>query len=339
MKKVVSINQNLVSFGIPLSLFGILIFLIKSSFFDANIHFLDLAITADLVLVVPLVYFLLIRKTDIPKTTIVPMMIVGLVIGSYLLPIENQNYLKLFKNWALPVVELSIVTFVIIKMRRAVIAYKSFKTSSPDFYTTLKNTYSEILPKKVVIPFATEIAVVYYGFINWKTVKPKANEFSYHKESGTPVLLGAFIFIILIETFVVHILLENWNMIIAWIFTGLSIYTVIQIFGFAKSLTKRPISIENDYLYLKYGILNEVKIPYSTIKSIYLSKKDLEKNKLTTKLSPFGELESHNTVIELEKESTLIGIYGFKKKFKVLGLHLDKPNDFIEKIENKLAKT
>lgn len=335
MNRTLNINRNLITFGIPLSLLGILILLMKSSFLAEN-EPLNLAITADLLLTVPLVYFLLIRKTEIPNTTVVPIMIVGLLIGSYFLPKESQTYLTIFKTWALPVIEISILTFVVIKVRSAIKKYKGLKRSASDFFNALKSTCYEILPKRLVLPFATEVAVFYYGFINWKTIVINENEFTYHKKSGTPALFGAFILIIGIETFAFHFLLARWSLIAAWVLTTLSVYTAIQIFGFAKSLSKRPISINQNSLTLKYGILNEVEIPFSYIGKIELSRKSLDKDVLTKTLSPLGEIESHNVIIHLKKENELVGLYGMKKKFKVIGLHIDEPKEFKEKIENAL---
>ena len=335
MNRTILLNRNLINFGIPLGLLAILIFLIKSSFMKGN-DTLSLAITADLLLTVPLVYFLLIRKSQIPKTTVIPVMVIGLLIGSYFLPKESQTYLELFKNWALPVIELSILTFVIIKVRSAIRKYKGLKGSTPDFFNALKSTCYEILPKKLVLPFATEVAVFYYGFINWKTRAVRENEYTYHKKSGTPSLFYAFILIIGVETIAIHFLLTRWSLIAAWILTALSIYTVIQVFGFAKSLTQRPISINQESLTLKYGILNEVEIPFSDIDKIELSRKSLAKDKLTKTLSPLGELESHNVIIHLKKENELVGLYGMKKKFNVLGLHIDEPKEFNGKMENAL---
>ena len=97
--------------------------------------------------------------------------------------------------------------------------------------------------KILVLPFATEVTVFYYGFINWKTRETNVNEFTYHKKSGTPDLSYAFIGIIdLVETIAIHFLLTRWSFIAAWILTALSISTGIQVFGFAKSVTQRPIS-------------------------------------------------------------------------------------------------
>lgn len=337
MNRTIHKNRNLINFGIPLALLGTLILLMNSSFLNGN-DTLNFAITADLLLIVPLVYFLLIRKSEIPNTTVIPVMIIGLLVGSYFLPQQSQTYLSIFKTWALPVIEISALIFVIIKVQGAIRKYKALKGSTPDFFNALVNTCQEILPKRLVLPFATEVAVFYYGFINWKTKEIRENEFTYHKKSGTPALFYAVILIIAVETVAIHFLLTQWSSVAAWILTALSIYTAIQVFGFAKSLSKRPISINKESLTLRYGILNEVEIPLSDIDKVELSRKPLEKNELTRTLSPLEETESHNVIIRLKEENELIGLYGMKKKFNLLGLHIDEPNEFKEKIENVLQQ-
>lgn len=322
----------------PLLIIGIMVLIAKSTIFKANPGILSTGITFDLLLTVPLVYFLLIRKTSIPKTTVVPILIIGIVICSLILPTENQHYLNLFKTWILPIVELSILSFVIFKVQNGIKRYKQNKTESFDFFTTLKSTCYEILPKALVIPVVTEIAVFYYGFINWRKRKLRENEFTYHKDSGTVTLLIAIIFIVAIETVTIHILLAKWNTTVAWILTCLSIYSGIQIFGFAKSMLKRPITIENNKLFLRYGIMNQTTIDLEDIDSIEISSKDIELNKETRKLSFLGELEGHNMVIRLKEENTLIGLYGIKRKYKNLALHVDKKNEFKERINNALQQ-
>ncbi|MBO3696839.1 hypothetical protein [Roseivirga sp. E12] len=337
MNRAFHISRHLITFGIPLSLLAILVIFIKSSTFTGG-NTIDLAITADLLLTVPLIYLLLIRKTDIPKTTVVPVMVIGLLVGTYFLPKENQTYLMLFKTWALPIIELSVLTFVVFKVRGVIKAYKARKDATPDFFHALKDTCSQIFPRKAVFSIATEVAVFYYGFIHWRTIPLSKNEFSYHKKSGTPALLGALIFIIIIETVVFHYLLISWSSIAAWVLTALSIYSGIQIFGFAKSLSKRPICINEDYLTLKYGILSEVEIPLENIETIELSGRSLdEEGTLTRTLSPLGEMESHNLILHLKHEQTLISLYGIKRQFKVLALHIDEPEDFKNALNNVIV--
>lgn len=308
----------------------------KSSLFQMNPDYLAIGITFDLLLTVPFIYFLLIRKTNIPKTTVVPFIILGVVLCSIILPSENQQYLNLFKTWILPIIELSVLSYVIYNVRKGIKSYKQKKDLSFDFFTTLKNTCYEILPKNVVIPVVTETAVFYYGFIYWKKRELKENEFSYHKDSGTITLLIAIIFIIAIETVVLHILLTKWSSLAAWILTFLSIYSGIQIFGFVKSMFKRPISIENNKLFLRYGIMNETTIELKKIDNIEISSKDIELNKETRKLSFLGDLESHNIIIHLKEENELIGLYGIKRGYKNLALYVDNKVEFKNRINNAL---
>jgi hypothetical protein len=336
MNKTINFHKTLLILGIPLLIIGAMILLANTSLFRSNPDGLAIGITFDLLLTVPLVYFLLIRKTSIPKTTVVPFLIFGVIICSIILPSENQQYLNLFKVWVLPIVELSVISFVIYKVRKGVKSYKQKKGDSVDFFATLKNTCYEILPKGVLIPLVTEIAVFYYGFINWKRRILNENEFSYHKDSGTITLLIALIFIVAIETVAFHSLLEKWSDIAAWILTFLSIYSGIQLLGFLKSMFKRPISIESEQLFLRYGIMSEATIDLKNIESIEISSKDIELNEDTRKLSFLGELESHNVVIHLKEENTLIGLYGKKRTFKHLAFHVDDKNEFQNQLNIRL---
>jgi|TARA_E500000318_G_C3549034_1_gene208025 hypothetical protein len=336
MNESLNIQKNLIIFGIPILIVGILVLIAKSSFFEVHPNRLSIGITIDLLLTVPVIYLMLIRKTSIPKTTVVPIIIVGMLICSIILPEENQFYLELFKTWILPIVELSIVSYIIHNVSKAVKQYKSNKIESADFFTTLKTTCYEMLPKITVIPFVTEISVFYYGFVYWKKRELDENEFSYHKESGTITLLIAIIFIVAIETFVLHTLLTKWSNVAAWILTSVSVYSGVQLLGFLKSMYKRPILIKNGKLFLRYGIMNETIISIDNINSIELSSKDIELNKETRKLSFLGELESHNIIIRLKEENILTGLYGTKCKYRNLVLHVDKNAEFKDLLDNAL---
>ncbi|WP_346883910.1 hypothetical protein [uncultured Algibacter sp.] len=338
MNKTLNLQKNLIIFGVPFLIIGLMVLISKSSIFASNTNNLSIGITFDLLLTVPIVYFLLIRKTTIAKITIIPFLIIGVVVCTLILPQENQYYLNFFKTWLFPIVELFILSFVLYHVRKAIKHYKLNKNKSFDFFTTLKNTSREILPKGIVIPIVTEIAVFYYGFIYWKKRPLKHNEFTYHKNSGTITLLIAIIFIIAIETFVLHTLLEKWNSIAAWGLTFLSIYSGIQCFGFLKSMLKRPILIDNDRLYLRYGIMSESTIHLKNIDSVELSSKDYERNKASIKLSILGELESHNVIIHLKEENTITRLYGIKRKYKNLALYVDDNVAFKNRIAAYKAK-
>ena len=332
-------RKNLIIFGFPLVLIASLILLSSSSIFKTNSKALSLAITADLLLTIPFIYYLLIRKTSIPKTTVIPFIILGVIVGTFILPEANQNYLNLFKTYALPLLELGVLGFVIYKVRKAIQRFKQKEVkASSDFFTILKATCYDILPRQVVIPVVTEISVLYYGFMYWKKRQLKSNEFSYHKNTGSVSLLLVFIFIIAIETVTVHFLLVKWNLIVAWIVTGLSVYTGIQILGFVKSILKRPIIVDEQKVYLRYGIMNETIIDIKDIASVELTTKHIELNKTTRKLSFLGDLETHNTIITLKHGHTLTGLYGIKRPYTILVLNVDKNVAFKDVIDAQLKR-
>ncbi|MBK6263746.1 hypothetical protein JKA74_01760 [Marivirga sp. S37H4] len=339
MTKSLSLNRPTIALALPLLLFLALILLAKSTAFSQHTSALSLGIIADLLFTIPLVYFLLIRKTKIPNTTVVPVLIIGVIIGSLIIPIENQYYLALFKTWALPFIELAILSFIIFKVRKAVKAFRSQKETTPDFFTALKDSCYELLPRGAVMPFATEVAVMYYGFISWRKRILKPNEFTHHKNSGAIALLAVFILIVLVETFVIHLLLVRWSNIVAWIFTGLSLYTAMQVWGIIKSIPKRPYVLENNQLKLRYGILNETTIDLKNIESIEAFSKSIEKEDGIAKLSPLGELESHNLLITLKEENTLIGLYGIKRNYNKLAIFVDQKNEFKKMLEAAILST
>ena len=142
----------------------------------------------------------------------------------------------------------------------------------------------------------------------------------------------------LVETFVFHLLLIENYPVVAWILSGLSIYSGLQIFGFMKSLNQRPTQIDGNTLHLRYGILAEADLDIDTIDHVEFSTKSIEKEDGITFLSPIGELEGQNIILHFNTEQTLTGIYGLKKQFTKLALHIDDKDGFSALLnENKAA--
>ncbi|GAB4253336.1 MAG: hypothetical protein Tsb0034_31650 [Ekhidna sp.] len=320
--------------ALPLIIPVVCVLVTRSALFANHTSDLSMAITFDLLISTPLIYFLIIRKRAISNLTLVPVFVLGVITATLILPKAEQHYLSLVKTWFLPLLEIGILSYVIITIRKA---FKAFdKSKSPDFFTAAKEASASILPRPLVLPFATELSVFYYGLFQWKKATVYKNQFTYHKETSTQMLLIVFAFIVLIEAGVVHILLQSWSMLAAWILTGLSLYGGFQLLGISKSLSRRPIQID-DTLIVKYGIMNEASIDFENIASIELTKKEVAYDKATRALSPFKEMEGHNVLLTLKDEGTLTGFYGIKKRFSRLTLQLDEPQRFKEVLEEKIS--
>lgn len=321
-------------FTIPFLLIISLVLLIQSTYFSKSPDLLANAVTIDILLIIPLIYFLIIRKRDIPKITVLSMFILGLVILSYTLPEENQQLLELIKTYFLPILELGILSLVIYKVVQLTKSYKSQDKSSQDFYSILKEATQEVFPQKVASVLVTEITVVYYGFIKWKSHKLKENEFTYHKKNALISITAGLTLVIVGETVGLHSWLVKWNPTVGWIITFISAYTALQFFALTKSILYRPIAIDeaNKMIHLKYGNFTDLSLHIDQIKSIELNNKDLPEDKSVLPFSPLGTIGEHNMIIRFKDELKFSGIYGIKRKAKAISIFVDDKERFHEMV-------
>jgi hypothetical protein len=133
-------------------------------------------------------------------------------------------------------------------------------------------------------------------------------------------------------------LLLKWNEVVAWILAGLSIYTLLQIYGVLRAFPKRPIKITKNGIFLKYSILSETYLSFKNIEKIEIFTKEIDKKGAIKYFSPFGKLEGNNVKIEFKNEQLIEGLYGKKRKMKSIVLFIDEKIRFIEKINKALVE-
>ena len=338
MTRTAILPRYLLIATLPLSIVFISVFLAQSVYFQKYPHELSIGITVDLVLTLPIVYFLLIRKKEMPKFTVASVFIAGIVLAGLIIPTEHQAFLVLVKTWAVPIIEIGILSVLIYHIRNTLIAYKQEKNKTADFFTAINAACQSVLPTRVGKVMAMEIAVLYYLF-TWPS-KPtlKENEFTNHRKSGTTTVLWVFIGLILSETFVVHILLEKWNTTAAWVLSFLSLYTCLQIIALIKSMGRRPVicDLNHKKLHLRYGFFSETIIDFKNIKSIELNARSLPADKSVLSFSPFNLLDTHNIIIHLHEKDKLHGFYGSTKNYKSLAIYIDDKKGFMEKITKEV---
>ncbi|TNE54148.1 MAG: hypothetical protein EP338_08270 [Bacteroidetes bacterium] len=324
-------NQLLALVGL-LGLLSTLYFIKQSDAFRQHPDELSMAITLDLILTFPLVYFFLIRKTTISKLSLIPVFVLGVVIAHFLIPKEQQGILTLVKTFIVPALELTVMAIIFTKIRRA--RQEFSQGVSRDFYDRVNAACREVFGERVAYIFATEFTVIYFAFFSWKRRPLEADEFSYHKQSAAQSILYGLLLAVFAETWMIHLLLSQWSELAAWIATILSIYTGIQVLGIAKSLSKRPVHVEEHHLYLRFGLFSEAQIPLKNILTLeqYHFKDDDQHIK---KISPFSSVDSPNLLLRLDQLTTFRGLYGIKHSYKEIGFYLDEPESFLAYLKTK----
>ena len=330
-----TLNYHLFITGIPVLFIACIWALVNSPYYFEE---LAIPVTLDLVLTTPIIYYLLIRKKTVPKITVVSVFIISIIVASYIIPEKDQGVLNLAKAYALPLVELGVISFVLWKARLIYLSFSKSKTENLDFYDLISEASAKVLPSPVNGLLATEISVIYYSIIHWKKkLTYTDNEFTYHQKNGILSVIYAFMGLACIELFVVHMLIAKYNIFWAWVASGLTLYSLLQIFALIKSISRRPtvLNFENKILQLRYGFFSQVDIAVEEIKNIELSRKSIsEQDTKTIALSPLGLLDSHNVILHLESEHQLIGLYGRKKKFEKIAFYIDER----EKLKQSLLK-
>ncbi|MCV9386120.1 hypothetical protein [Reichenbachiella ulvae] len=292
-------------------------------------------IIADLTLTAPLVYLIMIWKTKIPKLSVVPVLGLGILIGTYIIPASHQLPLTIFKSYVLPLVELSVLFLVGRKVIHATSAIRKAKRSA-DVYGVIKEQCALMIENiKVSRIFATEMAMIYYGLFAWRKAKPGVNEFTSYKESGVVALLIAVVLVVLIETVGLHFLLIRWNESVAWIIFGVSLYTAIQVLAHQKALKRRFIQVSESQLELKNGLFGDLVVNWDEVESIEAFTRDIEEEGVE-QLAFLKGLESYNLLIRFKNEVTIEKLYGMKKKCNSLLVQVDDRERFLNLVSERV---
>jgi len=316
---------------VPVLIFTISFLIASGSLLRTNPE-LARGITIDLTILSPFLYWVLIRKTNIPKITVVPVFIFGVLTAGFLLPESQHGDLNLVIWYVVPVVELVVVSLIIYNVWKAIRLFRNANTKT-DIYDSIRETSMKVIGSaRVANLLAMELASLYFALFAWK--KPLKKGLSYHRDSGAIGLFIALIGLVVIETAVLHLLVTQWSSTMAWILTIVSIYTAIQLTGHVKAMIRRPISIENGFLYLKYGLFGDVKIKTDSIKELIKTQEEWSKEDGSYKLSVLGSMEPHNVKILLEEQVVVKRAYGFTAKANRILFYVDEPDLLIESIKN-----
>ncbi len=315
------------------------VIIVQSNQFQEYAELLSLAITLDLVIVFPFFYWLAIRKSSIPIISILPVFVFSIIVAGLILPAANQNYLAYLEYSLLPI-ELFLVGYLVFKVRQIRKAYSNTKTEDLGFPETLKLSLENSFGKtKANEFFQTEVSLFYYAFGAWNVkpeIPPKATAFTIYKKSAYGTVIAVFVFVMLLETIILHIVLAKWSLVLAWILTSLSIYGIFFLFGDFNAIRSRPVLVTNQKLIIRTGIRWFLEVDLSNIESLKFSPSIAELSKKRLKTEVLG---SANVLLQLKKPVIANTYYGIKKETKTVSLFVDELERFRSLINAYIQKT
>lgn len=297
---------------------------------------LAIAITIDLVVGVPLLYYLLIvRKKLLPLSSIVPVCILTLLALRFILPSSEQSFLR-FSDFLIPAIELTVAVFLLFKLRRVIRDVRVARRHCLYFIDALRiGIRKSIKSDSVAAIMASEVSMLYLVFVGWfarfRTSRQDVSMYSYHRKSN--FLFWPLVALIIVETAGLHLVISIWTQTGAWIFTAISAYTLLWLVGHYHASRLQPMIVDDQFIYLRTGLIWRSQIPLDNISKIRKPVKDDRQADGYVNVSLLGDPD---VVIALREPDTLEGLFARKKKVRMIGVALDDPKALVEDVRDRI---
>ena len=156
----------------------------------------------------------------------------------------------------------------------------------------------------------------------WRKPVITPTRFTVHRANGWMLYLGVFLFLMAVESTVVHLVLTVFvSAAAAWVATGMAAYGAIWFVGDAHTLRHGGVILGNDSLAIRVGVRWRGEVPWSAISSIEVG------------TAPDGAAKAAvldgNVVVRLRTPCELRGLFGRRRMCTAIALSIDEPNRFV----------
>ena len=290
----------------------------------------SIAITLDLLVTAPLVYFFLIRKTSVSKFTVLRVFMIGVFVATILLSNINSPVFSFVKTWVAPLIELTLIGYIIWKFYTANRLWKNSHEAKPDFLIYCREILRSVIGnEKIASAIASEVSVFYYIFSRKDKGIDNITKFSSYRENGIVPILYTILGVLIIETSGMHFLFLMWSKTAAWILTGLSFYTCLQLFAHIRAIGNRSHTISVGKILFRNGLLGGdalVSIKNISKLEIINSSSNIENAVRLTLL----KFEKPNVAVYFKEPVEIIKAFGIKKYSKTLLVRVDNVKEFVK---------
>lgn len=310
---------------LALLLIGVERFVVQTPSFVQRPGLLSWAVTADLVLGLPLLYyFIVVQPLKRSRWGLAAIASGSLFIGWWVLP-DGARQPVIYLREGIVLAELGVGIYFVFKTRRIIRQYRRLAVHRSDFVLNLHQSIGRTIGQgRVVQVLTSEIVTWRYGLFGWiGSVETKADQrvFTTHRTSGQVALLILVMVVTLLETGVFHLLLSRWSVLGAWLLTAASLYGILFLIAETVATVRRPHLLDTDGLHLRFGIRWYGTIVRSQIERIELisDKPAKASDRLTGTL-----LTTPNVLITLREPVCLNGLYGLTKSVRQVALFVDE---------------
>jgi len=327
------LRQRLLFAGLALGIVCIEIAVVRSTTFQQKTDWIALGVTFDMLIGLPvLYYFLIVRRLKVPIRSLLGIFGLALTATALILPTTYQQLVGLLRQ-SLLLVELGVIGYALIRINQIRSHYRLLSAVTPDFAANLLQSLDAVLGhsrfNRILV---SELSVLRYGLLGWwLPVEKKATDlvFTSHRESGQTALTIGLLLIGIIETLVVHLLINRWDSTIAWLATTSGFYGLLFIIADLVATNKRPVLVRNNEVILRFGLRGYGTIQHEQIGRVVpiTNKPERSANTVTGTF-----LTVPNVLIELTEPVTMTGPLGLQRTVTRIALFIDDKQKFINEL-------
>ncbi|MFN0225450.1 MULTISPECIES: hypothetical protein [Paenibacillus] len=296
------------------------------------------AVLFDLMLAVPLLYWLLVaRPAGKPVFKVLSLAALGALVAWLVLPAAlKATAWRAF--WPLELLLIAAEAFVLFYearlLYRAARRFRELSGEEPDTGERLRRAIRDVLGEGMLSSVLQhDAAMLYYAFFSWKgkreTVQPGApGWFTYHRSSNQILYAAMLTKILLIETAAVHLLVQQWSSIAAWLLTAADLWLLLLVWADCRAAVLQPVRLDAAGLRLRYGLRIQADLPLHRIDSVTSVQGD-ELSAEERKTSAMPVVGTPNVCLKLRSPVRVQGLLFLPREVTAVYLALDEPEAFI----------
>lgn len=229
---------------------------VRSAIFAREPALLSLAVTFDLLVILPLLYYgLVVRRGRAPVLTLVPVLFASAGLAHLILPPSGRTHLARVEA-LLPFAEFALLPFAVLRARAVVRVYADARPSALDAADALHEAFARASgAPRLGAFFASELTVVFYALCGpfLRSPPDSTQRRSFAAASGLGGLVFGTLVLLASEGLAFHLFIERFSPAAAWVLTSLSAYTALWLVADYELVRLRPVALTSDLLRVRVG--------------------------------------------------------------------------------------
>jgi hypothetical protein len=182
---------------------------------------------------------------------------------------------------------------------------------------------------------SSELAVFYYSLLSWwrrPHVSAGMRPFSVHQRGGATAILYVMAAMGVLETAIVHVVVQHWSARAAWAFTAFDLYGVLWIVAAARALVLRPILVGADTIVFRASFWWTVAVDRMNVAEVRPFTGTRVKRGSTDPLS-LAWFTTPSVLVRFHEPVSATGLWGRKKTAAAIAVPVDDVDAFLRAVE------